>query len=228
MGDEYEPPVLRANGLDWLDQFWRLRPENFGAFQQQWCEQCKRHASHLPSTHSTTACRDRGCAMRDPDTFVVVQAWSLAMFQRLQPGLVAHAAPTVSPALVNEINAAVAATRCVTPALLFDEHGTLRTGLAVPVLRGRVYASLMRICAGAGGVIEGNIHTPDSAHVLEKRVTTERRKRTEALRDPEVIAAYDEDPARSDRAIARLTGVDHKTVGDILRRAGKRPEKWGR
>jgi len=218
---------LRANGLAWLDEFWGLRPGNLEAFQQHWCVQCKRHQDLFPPSR-IDACKARGCGMRDPDVFAVVQVWSQEMFSRLQPGLLQSDAPNVPSALVDELNAVVAATHCVTPALILGADGLLRTGLGVPVLRGWVYASLMRICAGAGGVIEGNIYTSDSAHALEKRVTGERKKRTATLRDPAVIAAYDEDPSRSDRAIARLTGVDHKTVSDVLRCANKRPEKWGR
>ena len=222
-----DSPDLRANGKAWLDDFWGLRSEHMEAFQQRWCPQCQRHVG-LVSSARLDACMARGCGMRDPDIFAVVQAWSQEIFSRLQPGLLQRDAPNVSPALVSELNAGVAAARCLSPALIMGDDGLLRTGLSVPVLRGWVYASLMRICAGAGGVIEGNIHAPDAAHALEQRVTGERKARKATLRDPDVIAAHDEDPRRSDRAIARLTGVDHKTVYDILRRANRRPEKWGR
>lgn len=101
-----------------------------------------------------------------------------------------------------------------------------------------MYASLMCVCAGAGGVIEGNIHTPDSAHLLEKRVTTERKKRTAALRDTDVIAAYDAgDPARTGDAGAagcgkrgRMMAVQRMPSQTMLIRSRtiRKPMRWAR
>lgn len=120
------------------------------------------------------------------------------------------------------------------PALSAEEHAALRAdieayGIRVPVdvdengqvldghHRKQIAASLGIHCPTR--VVAGLTEEEKRHHALA--VNAHRRMLTREQRRALVVAEFERDPSRSDRAIGRLCGVDHKTVAAV-RRGG-----WG-
>lgn len=94
-----------------------------------------------------------------------------------------------------------------------DEHGHVLDGHH----RQQIAAELGINCPVR--VVAGLTEEEKRHHAVA--VNAHRRQLTRAQRRDLVVAELERDPARSDRAIGRIVGVDHKTVGAI-RRGG-----WG-
>lgn len=207
--------------------FWTLRPDEAEPFRLRWCPQCQRHRS-IAEMERLTMCRGNGCGLRDPDCFATEQQQSEAITYQVARETSMGATPTLAPGTVQGLNDLVAAAHCVTPAVVLADDGTTRVGYRVRNLRGQVHAALLSLCFNETGVLFLNAFNVGSGGAAKAVVEENRTTHRTQVRDPLVVKAFTDDPTRSDRAIAKMTGVDHKTVGDILRRHGYRPAKWGR
>lgn len=120
------------------------------------------------------------------------------------------------------------------PALTAEEYAALRAdieahGIRVPVdvdEAGQILDGHHRAAIAAELVIPCPTRLVAGLTEDEKRghavaVNAHRRMLTRSQRRALVVAEMERDPSRSDRAIGRIVGVDHKTVGAI-RRGG-----WG-